>query len=107
HITVLGAIVATGAGLHAAAFYIEHESKLGAVGTVLAVAVPVGLYIISIYVLYMRLVRTADSFHILLVAGTAVVLGAAVALAAGGMPMAACLLIVTLAPAVSVVGFEL
>ena len=107
HITVLGSIVATGAGLHAAAYYIEHHSKLGSVGTVLAVAIPVGLYIMSVYALYMRLVRTTDSFHILLVAGTAVVLVAAVALAAQGVPMAACLLIVTLAPAVSVVGYEL
>ena len=52
-IVMFGAIVATGAGLHAAAYYIEHHSKLGSVETVLAVAVPVGLYIVSIYVLYM------------------------------------------------------
>jgi hypothetical protein len=42
----------------------------------------------------------------LLVAITAVVLVAAVALAATGLSMAVCLLIVMLAPAVRVVGFE-
>ena len=42
HIVLFGAIVATGAGLHAAAYYIEHHSKLGSVGTVLSVAIPVG-----------------------------------------------------------------
>ena len=42
HIVVFGAIVATGAGLHAAAYYIEHHSKLGSVETVLSVAIPVG-----------------------------------------------------------------
>ena len=42
HIVTFGAIVATGAGLHAAAYYIEHHSKLGSVDTVLAVALPVG-----------------------------------------------------------------
>ena len=31
HLVVFGAIVATGAGLHAAAYYIEHHSKLGSV----------------------------------------------------------------------------
>src|SRR5262245_10572959 len=41
-----------------------------------------------------------------LLAGTAVVLAAAVWMAAAGVPMAWCLLVVTLAPAVSVVGYE-
>ena len=58
HIVPFGAIVATGAGLHAAAYYIEHHSKLGSVGTVLAVALPVAAYIVSVYVLYGWLVRT-------------------------------------------------
>jgi low temperature requirement protein LtrA len=107
HLVVFGSIVATGAGLHTAAYYIEHHSKLGSVGTVLTVAIPVAAYIISIYLLYTLLVRSWDAFHGLLIAGTAVVLIAAVALAAIGVPMAVCLLIVTLAPVVTVVGFEL
>ena len=41
HLAVFGAIVATGAGLHVAAYYIDGESKLDSVGTVLAVAIPV------------------------------------------------------------------
>ena len=105
-IVTLGAIVATGAGLHAAAYYIEHHSKLGSVETVLSVAVPVATYIASIYVLYMLLLRTVDAFHLLLLAVTAVVLVAAVWLAAAGISMANCLLVVTLAPMVTVVGYE-
>jgi low temperature requirement protein LtrA len=107
HIIPFAAIVATGAGLHAAAYYIEHHSQLGSVGTVLSVATPVAAYIASTYVLYMLLVRTWDWFHTLLWIFTAVVLIAAVALAGAGLSMAACLLIVMLAPAVTVVGFEL
>jgi low temperature requirement protein LtrA len=107
HIALFGAIVATGAGLHVAAYYIEHHSKLGSVGTVLSVALPVGVYILSIYVMYILMVRTLDAFHVLLVALTAVVLGVAVWLAAAGISMANCLLVVTLAPVVTVVGFEL
>ncbi len=107
HYLVIGSIVATGAGLHAAAYYIEHHSKLGSVETVLTVAIPVAVYIASVYLLYMLLVRTRDVFHALLVAITAVVLVGAVLAAGAGVPMTVCLLIVTLAPMVTVVGFEL
>jgi low temperature requirement protein LtrA len=105
-IVTLGSIVATGAGLHAAAYYIEHQSKLGSVQTVLSVAVPVATYIASIYLLYMLLLRTVDAFHLLLLALTAVVLAVAVWMAAAGISMANCLLVVTLAPMVTVVGYE-
>ena len=47
-----------------------------------------------------------DAFHLLLIAMTAAVLGLAVWLAAAGISMANCLLVVTLAPMVSVVGYE-
>jgi hypothetical protein len=57
--------------------------------------------------LYSILVRTWHSFHALVAIATAAVLAAAVALAASGISMAACLLIVMLAPAVTVAGFEL
>jgi hypothetical protein len=106
-IVTLGAIVATGAGLHAAAYYIEHHSKLSSVQTVLSVAAPVGAYIASIYVLYMVLLRAVDAFHLLLMGLTAVVLAVAVWLAHSGVSMANCLLVVTLAPMVSVLGYEL
>ena len=106
HLPLVGAIVATGAGLHAAAYYIEHQSKLWSVATVLSVAIPVAAFIAVVYVLYMVLVRTTDAFHLLLVALTGVMLIASVALAAAGLRMSVCLLIVTLAPVVTVVGFE-
>jgi low temperature requirement protein LtrA len=107
HIVVFGAIVATGAGLHAAAYYIEHHSKLGSVETVLSVAIPIGAYIAAVYVLYAVLVRTVDAFHVLLVVLTFAVLGVAIWLAAAGISMANCLLVVTLAPMVTVAGYEL
>ena len=107
HIVVFGSIVATGAGLHAAAYYIEQHSKLGSVATVLSVAIPVGIYIGSIYLLYILLVGGRDSFHAVLMVLTAVVLAGAVALAAAGVSMAVCLLVIMLAPVVTVVGFEL
>ncbi|HZQ31169.1 MAG TPA: low temperature requirement protein A [Mycobacterium sp.] len=106
-IVTFGSIVATGAGLHAAAYYIEHQSRLGSVATVSAVAIPVGAYIASVYLLYALLAKTLDAFHLLLIALTAAVLGAGVALAAHGISMSLCLLVVMFAPVVTVVGFEL
>lgn len=52
-------------------------------------------------------VNTRDAFHVLLAGLTAVVLVAAVGLAVAGLSMPVCLLVVTFAPVVTVVGFEL
>jgi low temperature requirement protein LtrA len=106
HIAVFGSIVATGAGLHTAAYYVEEQSTLGSTGTVLSVAVPVGVYVGLVYLLYLRMVRSWDALHLILLVLTVGTLGAAVVAAWAGVPMTACLLIVTLAPLVSVVGFE-
>jgi hypothetical protein len=55
----------------------------------------------------MLMLRTVDAFPMLLLVLTAVVLGVAVWLAEAGISMANCLLVVTLAPMVTVVGYEL
>ncbi|WP_099023355.1 low temperature requirement protein A [Mycolicibacterium palauense] len=107
HIVIFGAVVATGAGLHVAAYYIEHHSKLTSMETVLTVAIPVGVFILSILLLYAYLVRSVDALHLLLFAGAAAVLTLAVLLAASGIAMTVCLLVVTLAPVLVVVGYEL
>ncbi len=106
HLAVFGAIVATGAGLHVAAYYVEGESELGSVGTVLAVAIPVGLYLLSMFVIYSLLVSQVDLNHALLLVLAAAALILAVVLAARGTSMAVCLLVVTAAPVVVVIGFE-
>ncbi|WP_084459240.1 low temperature requirement protein A [Mycolicibacterium houstonense] len=106
HLAVFGSIVATGAGLHVAAYYVEGESKLGSFGTVLAVAIPVGIYLTAMFVIYTLLVGQVDFIHALLLVLSAAALVGAVALAAGGTPMSVCLLVVTAAPLVVVIGFE-
>lgn len=107
HIVLFGAIVATGAGLHAAAYYIDDHSTLSSAGTVLTVAIPVGVYIGSIYLLFTVLVGEWDGLHTVLLVLTGVVLAGAVALAAAGVSMPVCLLIITCAPLVTILGFEL
>ena len=52
------------------------------------------------------LVDDWDGFHTLLLMLTFVVLAGAVALAAAKVSMAVCLLVITLAPIVTIVGFE-
>src|SRR4051812_35453214 len=58
HIPMFGAVVAIGAGLHVAAYYVDDESQLDAPGTVLAVALPVAAYAACLYLLYAQITRT-------------------------------------------------
>jgi hypothetical protein len=105
-IVIVAAIVATGAGLHVAAYFIEGEAHIGPLATVLSVAVPVSVFLGSIYALYWYLVRRFDLLHVWLLSGTAALVALAVLAALAGVDMAVCLVILMLAPAVTVVGYE-
>jgi low temperature requirement protein LtrA len=107
HIPIIGAVVATGGGLHVAAYFLEGESVLGASATVLCVVVPVSTYLVGLYLVYWVLTRSFDTFHVTLLAGTAALLVAPLLMAAGGVSMPWCLLVLALAPWVTVVGYEL
>lgn len=96
---IVASIVATGAGLHVAAYFIEHRAHIGALATVLSVAIPVSVFLGSIYALYTYLVGRFDPFHAWLLVGTAGVVALAVVAASAGIDMAICLIILTLAPA--------
>jgi low temperature requirement protein LtrA len=100
------AIVATGAGLHVAAYFIEHKAHISALATVLAVAIPVGVFLGLVYWLYYYLVRRFDPFHVWLLAATSAVVATAIAAALSGITMSTCLVVLMLAPAVTVVGYE-
>jgi hypothetical protein len=95
-----------GDGLHVAAYYLEHHTKIGAVGTVLSVAVPSAAFVLTLYALWTALMRHRDPFHVGLLVGTAGVLVVAVVLAQAGVSMAWCLIVLALAPVVTVVGYE-
>lgn len=106
HIVVYASIAATGAGLHVAAYLIEGVAEIGIFGAVLSVAIPVLIFCASLFVLYSLLVGEVDTFHIGLFAGTVIVLAVAAVLAAAGASLGLCLLVVTAAPAVIVIGYE-
>ena len=107
HIPIIGAVVATGGGLHVAAYYLEEHSALSAGGTVLAVAIPVAIYILGIFVLYTWLTHALDRFHLVMIAVSTIFIIAPIGLAAAGASMGWCLLVLALAPWVTVVGYEL
>jgi low temperature requirement protein LtrA len=107
HIFMFAGLAAMGTGLHVAALFLEHETRIDAVATVLSVVVPVALYVGALYAVYSAVMREADPFHIGLLVGTAAVLVVSVILAAAGVDMAVCLVVLTFAPVVTVVGFEL
>ncbi|MGN6766295.1 MAG: low temperature requirement protein A [Rhizobiaceae bacterium] len=104
---IVASIVATGAGLHVAAYFIEHKAEIGPLATVLCLTAPVGIFLGSIYALYYYLVRRFDPFHIWLLIATIAVVALAVIAALSGVEMAVCLVILTLAPAVTVIGYEI
>lgn len=106
HMLIFAAIAATGAGLHTAAYVVEDHAEIGTFGAVVSMAVPVLLFSVVLIAMYTYLVREKDTFHLLLLAGTVLVLGLAMGLAALGASLGVCLILVTLAPVVFVVGFE-
>jgi hypothetical protein len=104
---VVTSIVATGAGLHVAALYLEHKAHIGPLATLLTTAIPVGIFLGSMYALYYHLVRRFELLHVWLLSGTAAVVAFAVIAAIAGVDMAVCLVILMCAPAVTVVGYEI
>ncbi|MEU1124612.1 low temperature requirement protein A [Streptomyces sp. NPDC005899] len=106
HIPLFMGVAGAGAGLHVAGLYMEHHAEVSGAAVVLALALPVGLYILMVYLLHTLLLSATDRFHIVLVTLTLATLLVAVLLATAGVAIAACLLVVMLAPFVTVVGYE-
>lgn len=107
HMLIFGAIAAIGAGLHVAGYYLAHETHLGTVGAVLAVAVPVAVFALTFYAGYSMLTRTFHALHVALLAISAIFLIAPVLMAAGDVDLTWCLVVLSLTPWVTVVGYEL
>jgi low temperature requirement protein LtrA len=106
HMVIFGSIAATGAGLHTVQYFLEHHSELGKTGTLLTVVIPVAAYIGMIYLMYAVSMRATDPFHLLLLAGSAAVLIGAAVLSTTGVSLSVCLVLVALAPVVTIVGYE-
>ncbi len=106
HLVLFASLAAMGGGLHVAAFELEGESEIGATGAVLSVAIPFAIFVAVFYGLYSLLMRARDPFHVGLVAATAALVVLSVGLATAGVSMAVCLIVLALAPVVTVLGYE-
>ncbi|MFV0459830.1 MAG: low temperature requirement protein A [Actinomycetales bacterium] len=106
HIVLFLGAAGVGMGLHVAGYVLAHEAHISNVAAVLSVAIPLAVYTVSLYVLFSLLTRSFHNFHAMLVTLTMVILGAAVFLAAQGVPMGWCLVVTMLAPWVNVIGYE-
>ena len=74
---------------------------------VLAVAVPVAVFIATIFALYLLMARSLDRSHVVELVLALTLLVTAYLLARAGVPIGACLLLVALAPTTVVLGYEL
>ena len=106
HILIFSAIAATGAGLHVFAYYLAGQTKIGEVAVVATVAVPVAVFALTLTIIYAYMVGP-EMLHAWLVAAAVALIGGAIALAATGADVTFCLLLILLAPAVSIVADEL
>lgn len=102
HIPIFAAIAATGAGLHVAAYYIDHEAHISAAMAVASIAVPVALFKLSLTWLFSVMVG-ADRTIITVAACVLVALAGSIGLAAAGASVPICLLVVVLALGASIV----
>jgi hypothetical protein len=103
---IVTSIVATGAGLRVAAFFIESKTEITVVGAVLAVAVPIVGFLGLLHVLYYYLVRRFRALDGWLLIASLGVAALAVIAASAGVRLAVCLVILTVAPTVTVVAYE-
>ncbi|MFF2843870.1 low temperature requirement protein A [Paenarthrobacter sp. NPDC057981] len=91
HMFIFAAIAATGAGLHIAAYYIDHEASISGAAAVASIAIPIILFKVSLTTLYSIMLNPDRE---LLWSTTVVVLGlaASIAMAAAGASVPLCML---------------
>lgn len=106
HMLLFAALIAVGAGLHVAASAIDHSSQLSVPATILCTAIPLALYVGSVFALHGLITRSSDPSHRWMLIGAFAVIAAAVGLAFAGVPLVWALVVLALAPWVIVVGYE-
>src|SRR5258708_4014337 len=90
---IVTSIVATGAGLHVAAYFIDGRDRITALAAVLAVVVPVAVFLGLMYVLSYYLVRRFFLFQAWLLIATAGIVAVTLVWALSGLDVARCLVI--------------
>ncbi len=91
HIPLFAAIAATGAGLHVAAYFIDHEAHIPAAGAVASIAIPVILFKVSLSTLY-SIMLGPDRELLWSSALVVIALAGSIAMAAAGASLPLCML---------------
>jgi low temperature requirement protein LtrA len=102
HMPVFAAIAATGAGLHVVAYFIDHEGHISAAVAIASVAVPVAIFKVSLTWLLCVMI-CVDRIVVAVAAGVIAAMAGSIGMAAAGVPVPACLLVIVLALGVSIV----
>ena len=91
HLPLFAAIAATGAGLHVAAYFIDHEAHIPAAGAVASIAVPVILFKVSLSTLY-SIMLGPDRELLWSSALVVIALAGSIAMASAGASLPLCML---------------
>lgn len=105
HVLVFASIAAVGAGLHVVGYVFDEHYEVSTVTAVLAMAVPVFLYLTALLLLHAWLVRAWPRGVALQIVSLGLTV-LAVVLAVAGLPLSLCLLVVLAAPTSLVVAYE-
>jgi low temperature requirement protein LtrA len=103
---VVTAIVAVGAGLRVSASFLEQATRMDTLTTLLAVAIPLSVFLVSLWFLYYYLVRRFGAFDGWLLVASGSVIAAAIVAALFGITVAKCLVILVLSPTIIIVAYE-
>lgn len=111
HMVIYGSIAAVGAGLHVFAYFLDAEHAgfdvhIGPMGTLLTVAIPLAVFTVMLFALYAYMAHEFDSFHLTLGVLSAVVMAIGIIAVTSGLSPTWALLIVSLVPVVTIVGYE-
>ncbi|MFJ4169952.1 low temperature requirement protein A [Paenarthrobacter sp. NPDC089714] len=101
HMIVFASIAATGAGLHVAAYFIDHEAHISAAAAVAWIAVPVAIFKVSLTTLYTAMLGV-DKHVLWSTAMVVAVLAGSIALAAAGASVPVCMLVMVAALGISI-----
>ncbi|MGB4136640.1 MAG: low temperature requirement protein A [Microbacterium sp.] len=106
HMVLFAAVAASGAGLHVCASSIQGEATIGPLAAMLTLVIPVGVFIVALFVLYALLMRQVDPLHFGLFAGSALALFAAVGAVGAGASLSVGIVLTVLSPLIVIVGYE-
>lgn len=106
HMVLFASIIATGAGLHVVAYFVEGKAHITPFITLLTVAVPVSFFLVLIYALYFYLMRRLAQTYIWILIASALIVTASLMFVLLGGSLATGLIFLTLAPILSVVCYE-